>query len=158
MQNLLAYQYNLVKESRDVVLQFLETEVKDDFLKDIALFNDKSIRSMMVHVANTYIAWIENFIMQGNRSLFSDEEITNVDQLREIFRNVDATMAIFCSNNGLDPIQAVKGYKWVDKYIETDLYSVFSHVITHEFHHKGQSMTMSRMLGHLPPDTDILRF
>ena len=158
MQNLLAYQYNLVKESRDVVLQFLETEVKDDFLKDIALFNDKSIRFMMVHVANTYIAWIENFIMQGNRSHFSEEHITSINQLKDIFKVVDATMAVFCSNVGLDPIQPVKGFKWVDKYIETDIYGVFSHVITHEFHHKGQSMTMSRMLGHLPPDTDVMRF
>ena len=158
MQNLLAYQYNLVKESRNVVLQFLETEVREDFLVGLPVFNDKNIRFMMVHVANTYIAWIENFIMQGNRILLSEEEVTNVEQLRKIFHQVDATMAVFCSNYGLDPIQPVKGYKWVDKYIETDLYSVFSHVITHEFHHKGQSMTMSRMLGHLPPDTDILRF
>jgi uncharacterized damage-inducible protein DinB len=96
--------------------------------------------------------------MQGNRSLFSEEDITSVNQLKDIFKVVDATMAVFCSNVGLDPIQPVKGFKWVDKYIETDIYGVFSHVITHEFHHKGQSMTMSRMLGHLPPDTDVMRF
>ncbi|RZL05047.1 MAG: hypothetical protein EOO89_27250 [Pedobacter sp.] len=64
----------------------------------------------------------------------------------------------FCLLFSENMVQVVKGYKWVDKYIETDSYSIFTHVITHEFHHKGQSMTMSRLLGHTPPDTDILRF
>jgi len=33
-----------------------------------------------------------------------------------------------------------------------------THVMTHEFHHKGQIMTMGRMLGYTPPDADVIRF
>jgi uncharacterized damage-inducible protein DinB len=34
---------------------------------------------------------------------------------------------------------------------------LFTHVITHEFHHKGQILTMSRTLGYIPVDTDVIR-
>ena len=158
MQNLLQLQYNLVKESREVVFDYLESEVKGNFLVPLPAFNDKNIRYMLVHIANTYIAWINNFVLKGNRKFFSEDEISNIDQLRAIFSEVNAIMNQFCLAFSENPVQPVKGYKWVDKYIETDSYSIFTHVITHEFHHKGQFMTMSRLLGHTPPDTDILRF
>jgi uncharacterized damage-inducible protein DinB len=32
---------------------------------------------------------------------------------------------------------------------------LFTHVMTHEFHHKGQLLSMFRILGHVPPDTDV---
>ena len=158
MQNLLQVQYNLIKESREVVFVYLESQVKEDFFVPLPAFNDKDIRYMMVHIANTYIAWINNFVLKGDRKFFSEDEISTIDQLRAIFDEVNHIMNRFCFEFSENPVQPIKGYKWTDKYIETDSYSIFTHVITHEFHHKGQSMTMSRLLGHTPPDTDILRF
>jgi uncharacterized damage-inducible protein DinB len=158
MQNLLQPQYNLIKGSREVVFTYLELEVRENFFVTLPAFNDKDIRYMLVHIANTYIAWINNFVLKGDRKFFSEDEISTIDQLRAIFDEVDDIMDRFCLQFSENPVQPVKGYKWADKYIETDSYSIFTHVITHEFHHKGQSMTMSRLLGHTPPDTDILRF
>jgi uncharacterized damage-inducible protein DinB len=158
MQNLLQFQYNLVRESREVVFVYLESEVKEDFLVPLPAFNDKNIRYMLVHIANTYVAWINNFVLKGDRKFYFEDEISNIDQLRVIFDEVDHIMNRFCLAYSENPVQKVKGFKWVDKYIETDSYSIFTHVVTHEFHHKGQSMTMSRLLGHTPPNTDILRF
>ena len=34
---------------------------------------------------------------------------------------------------------------------------LFTHTITHEFHHKGQVLSMSRLLGYVPVDTDVIR-
>jgi len=42
--------------------------------------------------------------------------------------------------------------------IEVSFLQVFTHVITHEFHHKGQVMSMGRLLGYTPPDADVIRF
>ena len=36
--------------------------------------------------------------------------------------------------------------------------TLFTHVITHEFHHKGQLLTLSRILGYVPPDEDIIHW
>src|SRR5690606_39563811 len=35
---------------------------------------------------------------------------------------------------------------------------LFTHVTTHEFHHKGQILSLSRHLGYTPIDSDIIRF
>ncbi|ACU04617.1 MULTISPECIES: DinB family protein [Pedobacter] len=158
MNNLLKFQYQLVKESRAVVLRYLELQVQDDLLKGVDTFNGKSIAFMMVHVANTYIAWVGNFALAMQRPYYTESEFTMVAQLRTIFKDVDLIMEQFITGFATDTMRAVKGYKWADQYIETDAYSIFTHVLTHEFHHKGQIMTMGRLLGHTPPDTDVMRF
>jgi uncharacterized damage-inducible protein DinB len=35
---------------------------------------------------------------------------------------------------------------------------LLTHVTTHEYHHKGQVLTISRQLGYTPVDTDLIRF
>ncbi|HEX8506591.1 MAG TPA: DinB family protein [Hymenobacter sp.] len=42
--------------------------------------------------------------------------------------------------------------------LELSPLQLFPHVITHEFHHKGQILSMSRLLGHVPVDTGAIRF
>ncbi|RZL06315.1 MAG: hypothetical protein EOO89_24575 [Pedobacter sp.] len=115
MQNLLQFQYHLIRESREVVFKFLESQVKEDFLVALSPFNDKNIRYMLVHVANTYIAWINNFVLKGNRTFFSEDEILSFDQLRAIFEEVDHIMNRFCFKFSENPVQALKGYKCPDK-------------------------------------------
>ncbi len=44
-----------------------------------------------------------------------------------------------------------------DKIIIANPLKLFTHVITHEFHHKGQILSLSRHLGYVRVDTDIIR-
>jgi uncharacterized damage-inducible protein DinB len=158
MTNLLYTQYALVRDTRQVVFQFLKTQVAGDISKPVSVFNDKTISYMFVHIANTYIAWAGNFALKGADGYFNQDEPLNLTQLQSLFAQVDEIMARFTDHFATNPTKFVKGYKWPEKYIETDAYGIFTHVITHEFHHKGQAMTMARLLGHIPPDTDVMRF
>lgn len=159
MQSSLLYtQYTLVQQSRQVVFKFLEETIMDDLTKPLPVFNDKSISYMYVHIANTYIAWAGNFALNGSTTYYNQDEPLNISQIKQLFIQVDEIMDSFIEHFLADPTQDVKGYKWPEKYIETDAYSIFTHVITHEFHHKGQAMTMARMLGYMPVDTDVMRF
>lgn len=158
MNDLLKKQYQLIMEAREVVFQYLGKDVAGDLTTELPEFNNKSIAYMMTHIANTYVAWAGNFALSAKLDFYEITDGSNVDQLREIFNTVNQLMEQFILHFSENPYSEVKGYKWPDKFIETDAYSIFTHVITHEFHHKGQSMTMSRLLGYSPPDTDILRF
>ncbi len=158
MSDLLYSQYTLVRQSRQVVFHFLETNVTGDISTPLSAFNDKTISYMYVHIANTYIAWVGNFALNGSFAYRDQDKPLNLPQLQSLFVQVDEIMDRFIAHFSAHPAQAVKGYKWPEKYIETDAYSIFTHVLTHEFHHKGQAMTMARLLGHIPPDTDVLRF
>ena len=148
-------QYALIKESREVVFRFLEVEVKHDIAKPLTCFNGKTISYLYVHIANTYIAWAGNFALNGSSAYYDQDAPLNISELQSLFAQVDETMSRFINHFAGNPTQAVKGYKWPEKYIETDAFSIFTHVISHEFHHKGQAMSMARLLGHVPPDTDI---
>lgn len=156
--DLLQAQYAMVKQSRAVVFQFLETDLSADIAKPVKTFNDKTISYLYVHIANTYIAWAENFALNGSQPYYDQDEPRTLAQLQNLFVRVDKTMDRFADHFATDPTRVVKGQKWPGKYIETDAYGIFTHVITHEFHHKGQAMTMARLLGHIPPDTDVMRF
>lgn len=156
--DLLRIQYDLIKQSRTVVFQFMATHLSADLVKPLAAFKDKSICYLYVHIANTYIAWAGNFALNGSHSYYDQDEPMTLNQLQSLYTQVDAIMEHFNNHFAADPTAAVKGYKWPGKYIETDAYGIFTHVITHEFHHKGQAMTMARLLGHIPPDTDVMRF
>ncbi|TCC96557.1 DinB family protein [Pedobacter hiemivivus] len=158
LSDLLYAQYALIKQSRQVVFQFLEENVMADMAKPLSVFKGKTISYMYVHIANTYIAWAGNFAMNGSPSYYDQDEPLNMSQLQNLFAQVDEIMGSFIAHFSANPSQAVKGYKWPEKYIETDAYGIFTHVITHEFHHKGQAMTMARLLGHIPPDTDVMQF
>nr|WP_068890321.1 DinB family protein [Pedobacter panaciterrae] len=158
MSNLLYTQYALVRETRMVVFQFLEMQVTTDISIPVPSFAGKTISYMLVHIANTYIAWTANFAMKGSHSYCDQDEALSLAQLKNLFIQVDELMSGFIAHFSVHPTQAVKGFKWPGKYIETDAYSIFTHVITHEFHHKGQVMTMARLLGHTPVDTDVMRF
>lgn len=130
----------------------------EEISKPVSVFNDKTISYMYVHIANTYLAWAGNFALNGSSTYYDQDVPLDMSQVRNLFAKVDKIMEHFITRFTADPTEPVKGYKWPEIYIETDAYAIFTHVITHEFHHKGQAMTMARLLGHTPPDTDIMRF
>ena len=156
--NLFNKQYALVKDSRKVVFQFLQQQVNDKINTPLETFNSKTIAYLYLHIANTYIAWAGNFALGDSMEYYDQEETAELARIQAIFKKKDEMMHRFSYQFTDHPLTAVKGYKWPEKYIETDAFSIFTHVITHEFHHKGQAMTMARLLGHVPPDTDIMRF
>lgn len=158
MANLLLVQYSLIIESRQVVFQFLQERAKDQLNTPLETFNGKTIGYLYLHIANTYIAWAANFALGDDIKYFDQEEKVSLIQLRSIFESIDEMMYRFSNSFVGRPETPVKGFKWPEKYIETNAFGIFTHVISHEFHHKGQAMTMARLLGHIPPDTDIMRF
>ena len=40
---------------------------------------------------------------------------------------------------------------------EAEAFRLFTHVVTHEFHDKGQILSLTRHLGFVPVDTDVMR-
>lgn len=158
MNTLLSKQYQLLKESREVVFHFLESEVQMDISAKVSVFNNKNVIYMLVHVANTYLAWVDIFALKSDRKYYDEKDFSSTLQLRLLFEEVNTIMGTFLVRFKEEPLKSVAGYKWENKFIETDALAIFTHVITHEFHHKGQIMSMCGLLGHTPPDTDIMRF
>jgi len=148
-------QYELVKSSRNVLFDFCKTISTDDFINQNTSFGrGGSMRNLLVHIANTYQYWVGNLVLK-NDTLYSEyEEFKNISDVIELFKQVDEFMAEFIKN-----MEAYKDINYQIQNIKSSAkpFKIFTHVITHEYHHKGQVLSISRHLNYIPVDTDIMR-
>lgn len=150
-------QYGYVKEARHCLLDYCET-IKTEHLifENPGFGHGGSIRNVLVHVADCYQVWINHRILKKPFQSFQFKDYNNIEKIENLFSLVDEFMEQYfdlLNNNGNTNIEFVKdGLKQ-----SVTPFKLFSHVITHEFHHKGQILSMSRQLGYTPADTDIMQ-
>lgn len=149
-------QYQFIKSSREVLLNYCATLMERDFIAENTSFGKGSIRNLLVHIGNTYEFWIGRHALGKNIDIPGYVSISNVPAVITYFHSIDELLEDFF----------VTYSKKMEIEIDVVLNNVpgnasplklFSHVITHEFHHKGQILSLSRHLGYIPIDTDIIR-
>jgi uncharacterized damage-inducible protein DinB len=158
MVTLLLKQYELIRSSRGVVLNFIEENVGADLNTPVPAFDGKTIRYLMVHIANTYLHWLSVFALKQQINFEEDQKYTSVKLIKSIFDRADQTTADFLHHFSRSIEERIDGTLSRGRQVTASPLELFTHVTTHEFHHKGQVMTMCRLLGHTPPDTDVIRF
>lgn len=148
-------QYDFIKGSRDALFEYCKTINSDHFIAQNTSFGrGGSIRNILVHIANTYQYWIGNLSLKKNIDYTPFETITNLQQTVTLFQSVDEFMDEFISR--IDSLRDIE-YEIQGVHKAAKSFKIFSHVITHEYHHKGQVLSLSRHLGYIPVDTDIMR-
>src|SRR5690606_27655562 len=148
-------QYELVKDSRKVLFEYCNTISTEDFINQNTSFGrGGSIRNLLVHIANTYQYWIANIALKKNIAYNQYETVKNIAETVNVFHSVDDFMVDFLES--MDSASKIHYQLNETNNISTHL-KLFTHVITHEFHHKGQILSISRHLGYVPIDTDIMR-
>lgn len=154
---ILLKQYELLRESREVLFSYLETLDARHYREEIESFGHGSIRNLQVHVANAYIHWLPRFALQQDAPYFDPSKINGVGQVRPLYEQVDLQVGRFLNSFAGDISTALSRKMSNRKELSLSPLALFTHVLTHEFHHKGQILSMSRHLGYTPPDTDMIR-
>ncbi|MGY4539501.1 putative damage-inducible protein DinB [Mucilaginibacter sp. UYNi724] len=157
MYTALLHQYQLVIYSREAVFQYLETLKPEDLLKPVTSFNNESIGSLFIHSADTYTSWLVNYARQEKRPLATEDNYQDMNAIRATFEQVNLIVNDFLHHftDRLDKPMTLTKMEGME--LTTSPLQLFTHVTTHEFHHKGQLMNMSRQLGYIPVDTDVIR-
>lgn len=151
-----AIQYEYVRQSRSALLEYCATITPSDFLQENSSFGRGSIRNLLVHVANTYEYWIGKVGLQKEMTFTEYESVSQIKEVEGLFDQIDKLMEEFLT--ATDGLQlSTIDYKINEKHAQTNAGKLFTHVITHEFHHKGQILSLSRHLGYIPVDTDVIR-
>ena len=150
-------QYVFAKEARHILLDYCKTISPEHLVFENPGFGHRgSIRNVLVHVANCYQSWINHRILRQPFTSFQFQDYNNIKDIEYLFSLVDEFMEHyfdFLNNNEGINIEFIKdGIKQ-----SGTPFKIFSHVVTHEFHHKGQILSMSRQLGYTPVDTDIMQ-
>jgi uncharacterized damage-inducible protein DinB len=150
-------QYELVRGSRAVLLDYCDTLQAVHFTGETTGFGrGGSIRNLLVHNGDVYGYWIGEHALGRAMQYPEFTAISSVQACRDYYAGVDSLMEEFF-NRFADRPMAMLSSTRNDKVTTTTALEVFMHVITHEFHHKGQMLSISRQLGYTPVDTDIIR-
>ncbi len=158
MEQLLLSQYAGVKGARQALFSYCGSMNENALFEKIAAFNNNYIVDLLVHNANTYISWLKNFGLDGALPFYETEDIKDLDDIKLLFEKVDLIVGDFLQKYKDDYEQLLtKEIKRKGITVTLTPLQLFTHVITHEFHHKGQMLTMSRLLGYTPIDTDVIR-
>jgi uncharacterized damage-inducible protein DinB len=159
MLPLVTAQYEEIKGARGALFAYCDTINPADLYQPVSEFNNSSIADLLVHNANTYISWINNFGLDRSQSFYKTGEFSTLTEIRSLFEKIDLLVAEFLEkykDNFQEPFTGM--VKHHDFPMTLSPLQLYTHVITHEFHHKGQMLTMSRLLGYTPADTDAIRF
>ncbi len=84
---------------------------------------------------------------------------SNIDDIRTLYEEVDLlTMKYITAfeNSWGSPVSGSANQN--RSKLTVPALQVITHIMTHEFHHKGQILSISRLLGYTPVDTDVIRF
>jgi uncharacterized damage-inducible protein DinB len=147
-------QYGFVKNSRAVLFDYCKTITAEDFTNQNTSFGrGGSMRNLLVHIANTYQYWVANLALKMNVPYPEYDDCKDIDDVIRLFDSVDDFMERFISEMDETEIS----FEINNEISSATPFKLFSHVITHEFHHKGQILSISRHLGYTPVDTDIMR-
>ncbi|GEM48336.1 DinB family protein [Deinococcus cellulosilyticus] len=147
--------YRRVKDTRAIVLNWLDTLPEGVFTREHPDFAFGSLCGIYSHIAKCYLVWVGNVGLGLPRP---NLQVTSVAELREVFAQVDQVV-----QQALERFEGQDGpIHWTDASGEPCTFSrhwLILHPITHEFHHKGQALALARILGHPHPgnpDTDLV--
>ena len=158
METAFSQQYALVTSARGVLLDYCAGLAPSHFVAPVPAMNNGSIRDLLVHVAGCYRYWLGEVGLGRPAARPQSETVPDVVALRAVFAEADALVAEFIRHHAHDWLTALTFElpRQQRPYKLTPL-QLFTHTLTHEFHHKGQVLSMSRLLGYVPVDTDIIR-
>ncbi|MGI4871317.1 MAG: DinB family protein [Janthinobacterium lividum] len=151
-------QYRLVQSARGVLLDYCATLAPAHFTAPVEAFRGSSIRDLLVHTAGCYQVWLGRVALGRPTTTPLPADVPDTAALRQLFGAADALVAEFISQfEGQWLVdREFRGHRQAELLTLTP-WQIFTHILTHEFHHKGQVLTMSRLLGYEPVDTDIIR-
>lgn len=148
-------QYEMIKEAREVLFDYCRTISPAHFVNENTSFGQGgSIRNLLLHNANCYAIWIGKRALGKDISFAQKEDNNSMQDIERLFDLVNGYMQEFIDNR-LNETEIHFERNGIPGAVMP--FKLYTHVTTHEFHHKGQILSLSRHLGYTPVDTDVVR-
>lgn len=155
-KEVLITQNHYVKQSRATLLNFCTNLSVEELLTENSSFGRGSVVNLLTHIGNTYLFWIGEICLAKSMKYVEYGSIGNIEEVYKHFSQVDGLMNDFFAAEEIDFLSE-KEFQINGRNGKASILKIVSHVFTHEFHHKGQILSLSRHLGYIPVDTDIMR-
>lgn len=159
MLKLLQQQYDWIRSARQDMLAFLEELPLQILHQPVPEFGYGTIIRTHLHVVDCYRYWLESFAFRKLKDHWDVyvHETADVKFVRKRFAEVDELVQVFLhefDDRWYEPIEQNESWQGYTK--EPTPLLLLTHTEMHEFHHRGQIVTMARHLGYPPPADDRL--
>ena len=149
-------QYEWIRRTREVLFRYCESMSQSDYVRELESFGGDSIRSLHVHVADCYRVWLGSRGLGQTLPKITADTAINVKEMRRIFQKTDDIVHEFLNKFQGNWDKTIQVSFEEGDSTEISALWLFTHTVTHEFHHKGQIVKIGRQLGYTPPDTDLI--
>jgi uncharacterized damage-inducible protein DinB len=141
-----------------LLLDHLSTIPATAYAKEVPGFGFPTIRAQVIHILNCEGFWIHTL----QALPFDDQDTANwptVSDARRLQSEVSMRTLNYLSSLSEQRLVAATELHFSDgdSAVRTPAL-ILHHVLTHAFHHKGQIVSMCRILGYPAPDTDLNQF
>jgi uncharacterized damage-inducible protein DinB len=153
----LASMYSWVVQTRAVLYTFLVKIPWATLSREVPESGHGSVRNVLVHTASMYRWWLDGFVKGLEMPQMDGGQYTSLAAVQAEFAGVDRLVRkFFRDHEGSVDTPRRNPVPWDGKPFTATPRWLFTHVVTHEFHHKGQIVTLARQLGYPPVDTDLV--
>jgi uncharacterized damage-inducible protein DinB len=94
--------------------------------------------------------------LNKDRNFTAYHVVKNAFDAQEYFHSIDALVNEFIHAHSENHLAHIELTNKERKVVVSPL-KLFTHVITHEFHHKGQLLSLNRHIGYVPVNTDVIK-
>ncbi len=151
-------QYKLVQSARGAMFDYLATIPFDKLHVSVEGYQNKSVCYLLNHVAVCYLSWLTEFALKNPLMTNDETAWQTMNDVKTFYTEADDCVYNFLAAFN-DKNTMITGYKKRQELTLTlSVLQLFTHVITHEFHHKGMILNITRQLSYTPVDTDVIRF
>jgi uncharacterized damage-inducible protein DinB len=128
----------------------------DDFRRDMRS-SLGGVRGTLVHTMGAEWIWLERFKGISPTRGFDEGEFRDVIAVRDRWVTIEEHRAAWLrSLKKDDPAEKVRYKNLAGQAYEEPLWQIVQHVANHSTYHRGQVVTMLRMLGSKPVATDMV--
>lgn len=150
--------YRWVRQTRRGLLDYCASLPGEAYTKHHESFGHGSMHRTMLHIADCYRFWLAETTMGQSKAVFSAERHPDAAAIDRLFAGtVDPMVEDFLTaHSGSALARSLELHvRWQPTPLRVTPIWLMTHVITHEFHHKGQVVAFGRLLGYPPPETDL---
>lgn len=148
--------YNWNLQLRQNLLKSLEKVPWEELTKDRG-FGWKSIRNCLVHILECEDFWVRKVLKKEPLEKYRFDDFSSIDDFRRRWEKLQKQTLDFAKS--LSPAQLAEPREHVFSDGASRKFTpekALIHMLTHEFHHRGQISCLLRQAGFEPPCLDLI--
>jgi len=146
--------YILNLNVRERLLKFLET-IPFEKLTAESNWGYSSARNMLAHIQETEDWWVKGVLKDEPYQDYNFSDFNSLEDFKKTWEKLQRqTLDYVEANQNILKDRVTRNLR--GKTYEFQIQKVLMHVLTHEFHHRGQICLLLRQAGFTPPDVDLV--